>query len=114
MGEPLVGRSIALVNAVQYQTSLQAIMRDYNGRLRSGVRTPVWKAFFKKGGRADLLSRLERYEPRVVLLATTGTVRSDVRVSLAAGSTSPWMEVDYHPSYWGRSAPSLCGDLHMV
>jgi hypothetical protein len=112
LGRPLVGRSIALVNAVQYQASLHAIMRDFKGKLRGGVRTLIWKRIFREGGAAEFDVRLNGYNPYVVLLATTGVVRSNVRTLIASETRRwSWGEVNYHPSYWGRSAPQLRGQF---
>lgn len=113
LGTSLVGASVSLVNAVQYQTSLQSLMRDYEGALQAGIRTPVWNAIFRNGGSSEFLDRLRAYRPRVLLVATTYPVRKAVRRALARDSAgAPWIEVNYHPSWWRVAAPDLLGELH--
>lgn len=113
LGRSLEGMSVTLANAVQYQASLQSLMKDYYGPLRSGVRTPVWNAIFRSGGRVDLVSRLDSYKPSVVLVAPTGKVRSAVQRAITPHMrTWPWIDVSYHPSYWGRRVPKLIGALN--
>ncbi len=67
LGRSLAGRGVRLVNAVQYQTSLQSLMIDYDAKLQSGVRTPVWRAVFDNGGSQDMLARLGRFDDLVRL-----------------------------------------------
>lgn len=110
---PLLGKKIVLMNAIQYQASLQSIMRDFEGKLRSGVRTAVWKQIYKSGGEADFLERLNSYQPHAVILATTQVVRKNVRTTLERQHHAwPWAEIDYHPSVWGRAQPSLMANFH--
>lgn len=110
----LVGKPVILVNAVQYQASLQSLMVDYGGSLRSGVRTPVWRAVFDNGGSQDLLTRLDRYEPALVLLAPTKVVRPAViRAIRRHDRRWPWLGVNYHPSYWTIRPPRIDGTLQM-
>lgn len=112
LGRSLAGRGVRLVNAVQYQTSLQSLMIDYDAKLQSGVRTPVWRAVFDNGGSQDMLARLDRREPLVVLSAPTSVVRRSVEREIEAHARRwPWLQIDSHPSNWARRAPKLGVDL---
>ncbi|WP_231420792.1 hypothetical protein [Sphingomonas sp. Leaf205] len=112
LGRSLAGRGVNLVNAVQYQTSLQSLMIDYDAKLQSGVRTPVFRAVFDNGGSQDMLARLDRYEPSVVLSAPTSAVRKQVEREIEAHARCwPWLRVDRHPSSWMKRAPRLTNNL---
>ena len=88
------------------------MMIDYDVKLQSGVRTAVFRAVFDNGGSQEMLARLDRYEPSVVLSAPTSAVRKSVeRVIEAHERRWPWLQIDSHPSYWTRRAPSLAHDL---
>ncbi|MEG8027720.1 hypothetical protein [Sphingomonas aerolata] len=113
LGRSLEGLGVNLVNAVQYQTSLQALMTDYGGRLQDGVRTRVWKTIFASGGDGDMLARLDRYDPGIVLAAPTKVVWNAIRREFDGHSRRwPWLRVDSHPSCWKRRVPKIEGRLH--
>jgi hypothetical protein len=107
------GEALNLVNVVQYQTSLQSLMTEFEGPLQSGVRTPVWGQLFRNGGAGNMLDRLDLYKPAVVLVAPTGEVRRAVNKAIGGHQNSwPWIDVDCHPSYWTRRFPALGSQLY--
>jgi hypothetical protein len=113
LGRSLEGRGVNLVNAVQYQASLQALMADYGGKLQDGVRTPVWRTVFAAGGGRDMLARLDRYEPSVVLAAPTKVVWNAIEREFDKHARRwPWLRVDSHPSCWTWRVPKIDGKLH--
>lgn len=113
LGQTLERKAVNLVNAVQYQTSLQSGMLDYEGPLQSCVRTPVWGQLFRNGGAGNMLDRLDLCEPEVVLVAPTGEVRKAVKRAIRGHQNSwPWIEVNCHPSIWTRCYPELSSQLH--
>jgi hypothetical protein len=95
----LVGRQVVLVNAVQYQASLNMLMRERSKGLKKAVRDETWGVMFGMGGADDLLRRLNRYAPVLVLLAPTSGVKQ-VLTDAIQHEDWPWVQIDRHPSGW--------------
>lgn len=113
LGRSLEGRGVNLVNAVQYQASLQALMNNYGGGIQAAVRTGVWRNIFASGGDRDMLARLDRYEPSLVLAAPTKVVWNAIKREFDDHARRwPWLRVDCHPSCWAWRVPSIEGTLH--
>ncbi len=113
LGQSLEGLGVNLVNAVQYQASLQALMTDYGGGLQATVRTGVWRNIFASGGDRDMLARLDRYEPSIVLAAPTKAVWNAIKREFNDHARRwPWLRVDSHPSCWAWRVPRIEGTLH--
>ena len=100
-GIEVAGRQLALVNAVQHQCSLQHFMRPDVRGLQRCVRDIVWTTMFDAGGGEDLLARLRRYEPALVILAPTRMVRQALVDEIGkAPRPWPWLLASGHPTSW--------------
>jgi hypothetical protein len=109
-GVDLKGRQVVLVNAVQYQCSLDAFMSPDIRKLQGRVRDRVWTEMFNSGGSDDLLARISCCEPALVLLAPTRGIRA--RLVNWMGDTRrvwPWAWITRHPAGWA-TAPRI-GEL---
>lgn len=108
MSSSLIGRQVVLVNAVQYQTSLNFLMQVRSEGLHNTVRDETWKAMFSLGGSDDLFHRLDGYSPVLVLLAPTSGVRQALKNAIQRKDCDwPWIQIDRHPSGWWIP-PELC------
>lgn len=102
------GRQLVLANAVQYQTSLHALMRDWGSALQDAVRNCVWKAVFRAGGGDEMIRRLDGYAPHLVLLAPTTTVRKPLLAKVREAERRwPSCRVSNHPSGWWSAPPRI-------
>jgi hypothetical protein len=100
-GQDFSGRQLVLVNAVQYQCSLQSLMRPEVKALQRCVRDAVWLTLFASGGAEDLIGRLGFYRPAAVLLAPTRMVRQTLARRIGeAPRPWPWVLASSHPTAW--------------
>lgn len=107
-GVDVVGRPLVIANAVQYQTSLQALNERYGSRLERAIRNRVWTELFEAGGGDDLVARLDRYRPALVILAPTKVVAPLLRDRIGlAGRHWPSLLIDEHPSRWWNYPPKI-------
>jgi len=75
------GVEIVLCNPVPYQTSLARLMEDDAG-IQSAVRNAVWRELFRQGFTHEFESRLQAYQPSVVINACTYDLRNEVGTAL--------------------------------
>lgn len=92
MSSSLIGGQVVLVNAVQYQTSLNFLMQVTSKGLQKTVRDETWEAMFGMGGSDDLFQRLDGYSPVLVLLAPTSGVRQSLKNAIQRRDCDwPWI-----------------------
>lgn len=105
---PKAGDQIVLVNAIQYQASLDALMTRRRQRLLSCVRDQVWKRLFSAGGSECLVRRLETYSPKLILIGSTKETKGHVVSAIVgAGYHRKAVVVSNHPADWFRRNPRL-------
>lgn len=104
----LEGLQIVLANAVQYQASLNNLLKDRDDGLHRPIRNCIWKLVFRNGGAEEMVDRLNGYAPTLVLAAPTAPVREELAAYLGWADTSwPWRFIDRHPSIWLMQRPAL-------
>lgn len=101
---------VVLGNPIQYQTSLQSLLRQPHTGLRKGIRDAVWRNLFRDQRlRDDFERRIRACEPALMILATTSGVREDLReFALTLGVRI--VEVHKHPCVWSKTtdlAPAI-------
>lgn len=108
MGADVTGRQLILANAIQYQTSLQALMGRWTSKLHEAVRNSVWKTVFRAGGGDEMILRLDAYAPLLVLLAPAATVRKPLIAKVREAERRwPSYRVSTHPSGWWSAPPRI-------
>lgn len=81
VGGLTTGVEIVLCNPVPYQASL-ARMMDEDAGMQSAIRNTVWRSLFRQGFRQEFESRLQAYQPDVVINACTYALRKEVGTAL--------------------------------
>lgn len=106
-GVHLPDAPINLINAVQFQASLVALTRNH--RFLRRVRTSMWNELYDHGGEDDLISRIEQYRPKLLILASTEAVRTRIcrTFSRSDANRAPTVLITPHPSMWGRASISM-------
>ncbi|CAH2606057.1 conserved protein of unknown function (plasmid) [Rhodovastum atsumiense] len=101
------GFRIAVVNAVQYQTSLAACTAKPRCAINKAVRDRTWHALFDLPEiRDDLDRRLRKMAPRLILVASTSRTQ-DRLVAFLRERSFRFLALDRHPSGWWRAEPKI-------